>query len=52
VEDDRGVVGVETVGYTQDRTVVCTFRRRVLVPKRSYLGARGGDQPGRPTPVR
>jgi acyl dehydratase len=51
-KDDRGVVGVETVGYTQDGTVVCTFRRRVLMPKRSYLGARGGDQPGRPAPVR
>jgi len=26
------------------------FRRRVLVPKQSYLDARGGDQPGRPVP--
>ena len=31
---------------TQDGTVVCTFRRRVLVPKRNYLEARGGDHPG------
>jgi hypothetical protein len=29
---------------------VCTFRRRVLVPKQTYLDARGGDQPGRPEP--
>ena len=49
--DDRGVVSVETVGYTQEGTVVCVFRRTVLVPKRSYLDARG-DQPGRPTPRR
>jgi acyl dehydratase len=49
-KDDRGVVQVETIGYTQDGTVVCVFRRRVLVPKQSYLDARGGDQPGRPTP--
>jgi acyl dehydratase len=51
-KDDRGVVTVETIGYTQAGTVVCTFRRSVLVPKRSYLEARGGDQPGRPTPQR
>jgi acyl dehydratase len=49
-KDDRGVVSVQTLGYTQDGTVVCSFRRTVLVPKRSYLQARGGDQPGRPTP--
>ena len=28
-----------------------SFRRRVMVPKQSYLDARGGDQPGRPTPA-
>jgi acyl dehydratase len=50
-KDDRGIVTVETVGVNQDGTVVCTFRRRVLVPKQSYLDARGGDQPGRPEPV-
>jgi hypothetical protein len=27
---------------------VCVFRRKVMVPKQSYLDARGGDQPGRP----
>jgi acyl dehydratase len=50
--DDRGVVTVETTGYTQDGTVVCIFRRKVLVPKLTYLEARGGDQPGRPVPQR
>ncbi len=48
--DDRGVVHVETRGHTQQGTLVCVFRRTVLVPTRSYLDARGGDQPGRPTP--
>ena len=47
-KDDRGVVYVETRGYKQDGTVVCTFRRKVMVPKRSYGDARGGEQPGRP----
>jgi acyl dehydratase len=47
-KDDRGVVHVETKGYKQDGTVVCIFRRRVMVPKQSYLDARGGEQPGRP----
>jgi acyl dehydratase len=50
-QDDRGVVHVETRGYNQDGTLVCTFRRKVMVPKQSYLDARGGDQPGRPTPL-
>ena len=50
-KDDRGVVHVETIGYNQDGTVVCIFRRKVMVPKQSYLDARGGEQPGRPTPV-
>jgi acyl dehydratase len=49
-KDDRGVVYVETRGYKQDGTVVCTFRRKVMVPKRSYGDARGGEQPGRPVP--
>ncbi len=46
---DRGVVTVETVGYKQDGTIVCEFRRKVLVPKRL-----GGfeEQPGRPVPKR
>jgi len=49
-KDDRGVVQVETVGYNQDGKVVCIFRRKVLVPKQSYLDALGGEQPGRPVP--
>ena len=49
--DDRGVVHVETIGYKQDGTVVCVFRRKVLVPKSNYLADRGGEQPSRPTPV-
>jgi len=48
-KDDRGVVHVETRGYNQDGTMVCIFRRKVMVPKDSYLQARGGEQPGRPT---
>ncbi|HWB71468.1 MAG TPA: MaoC family dehydratase [Egibacteraceae bacterium] len=44
---DRGVVTVETIGYKQDGTVVCEFRRKVLVPKKSHAGA---DMPGRPAP--
>ena len=47
-KDDRGVVYVETKGYKQDGTLVCIFRRKVMVPKQSYLDARGGEQPGRP----
>ena len=39
---------VETRGSNQDGTLVCMFRRKVIVPKQSYLDARGGDQPGRP----
>ena len=49
-KDDRGVVHVETIGYNQDGKVVCIFRRKVMVPKSSYLEARGGEQPGRPVP--
>jgi len=50
-KDDRGVVYVETKGYKQDGTVVCLFKRKVMVPKNSYLEARGGEQPGRPVPA-
>ncbi len=50
-KDDRGVVHVETIGYNQDGRVVCVFRRTVMVPKQSYLAARGGEQPGRPVPT-
>jgi acyl dehydratase len=49
-KDDRGVVEVETRGYKQDGTVVCVFRRKVMVPKRAYGEIRGGEQPGRPEP--
>ena len=34
-KDDRGVVHVETIGYNQDGKVVCIFRRKVMVPKRT-----------------
>ena len=44
---DRGVVTVETMGYKQDGTVVCEFRRKVLVPKREHAA---NEQPGRPEP--
>ena len=49
-KEDRGVVHVETIGYNQDGTVVCVFRRKVMVPKQSYLDERGGEQPSRPVP--
>jgi acyl dehydratase len=49
-KDDRGVVYVETRGYNQDGTVVCIFRRKVMVPTRAYGDERGGEQPGRPVP--
>ena len=45
---DRGVVTVETIGYKQDGTIVCEFRRRVMVPKRGD----GPEHPGRPEPRR
>ena len=38
-KDDRGVVLVETKGYNQDGTLVCIFRRKVMVPKANYLDA-------------
>jgi acyl dehydratase len=44
---DRGVVTVETRGYKQDGTLVCVFRRRVMVPKRAHAGP---DLPSFPTP--
>lgn len=33
---DRGIVSVETIGYNQDGTIVCTFRRKVLVGKEEF----------------
>ena len=50
-KDDRGIVHVQTKGYKQDGTVVCVFRRKVMVPKLSYGESRGGEQPGRPVPT-
>jgi acyl dehydratase len=50
-KNDRGIVYVETRGHNQDGVLVCEYRRKVMVPKRSYGEARGGEQPGRPTPV-
>ncbi len=50
-KDDRGIVSVQTIGYNQDGTVVCTFRRKVMVPKRTYRDAHCGEQPGRPVPA-
>jgi len=47
-KDDRGIVEVETKGCNQDGTLVCVFRRKVMVPKRSYGQAAGGEHPGRP----
>jgi acyl dehydratase len=49
-KSDRGVVHVETIGYNQDGTIVCIFRRKVMVPTKEYSAA-GGEQPGRPEPV-
>ncbi|GGQ73609.1 MaoC family dehydratase [Kitasatospora griseola] len=48
---DRGIVYVETKGYKQDGTVVCIFRRKVMVPTETYVKERGGEQPGRPEPL-
>ena len=39
---DRGVVEVETRGYKQDGTLVCVFRRKVMVPTETYVKERGG----------
>src|SRR5204862_458478 len=47
---DRGVVEVETRGYKQDGTLVCVFRRKVMVPTDTYVKERGGEQPARPEP--
>jgi len=48
---DRGVVEVETRGYKQDGTMVCVFRRKVMIPTEEYVKERGGAQPGRPEPL-
>jgi acyl dehydratase len=46
-KNDRGIVHVETRGYNQDGTLVCVFRRKVLVPTQAYIAERG-EHPGRP----
>jgi acyl dehydratase len=48
---DRGVVAVETRGYNQDGTLVCVFRRKVMVPKKEYAaqGLAEGVDPERPS---
>lgn len=45
-KSDRGIVYVETKGYKQDGTLVCVFRRKVMVPTETYIKERGGEQPG------
>lgn len=45
-KQDRGVVYVETRGINQDGTVVCIFRRKVMVPKQEFTG----DLEPRPVP--
>lgn len=42
---DRGVVTVETIGVNQRGEVVCTFRRRVMIPTRAYEEAREAVHP-------
>lgn len=49
---DRGVVTVETIGYQQDGTIVCEFRRKVLVPKRNHADHDDEHAGQRPTPRR
>ena len=51
-KNDRGIVHVETKGYKQDGTLVCVFRRKVMVPTETYIKERGGEQPGRPRSLR
>jgi acyl dehydratase len=41
---DRGVVYVETRGLNQDGTVVCIFRRKVMVPKQPVDAAAGSAE--------
>jgi acyl dehydratase len=44
---DRGVVTVQTRGYKQDGTLICVFRRRVMVPKKEFAGP---EHPSFPVP--
>jgi acyl dehydratase len=50
-KSDRGIVEVETRGYNQDGTVVCVFRRKVMVPTQAYVKEHGGEHPARPEPA-
>jgi hypothetical protein len=50
-KSDRGIVEVETRGYNQDGTVVCVFRRKVMVPTQAYVKEHGGERPARPEPA-
>ncbi|MGD3109788.1 MaoC family dehydratase [Streptomyces sp. YGL11-2] len=43
---DRGVVHVETRGYRQDGTLVCVFRRKVMVPTAEHSNAHEGNSVG------
>src|ERR1041384_2786344 len=45
---DGVVVSVEPRGYKQDGTLVCVFRRRVMVPKKEFAGP---EQPSFPEPA-
>jgi acyl dehydratase len=51
-KNDRGVVQVETIGYNQDGTVVCIYRRKVMVPKQPVDADESTEQPRRPVPQR
>jgi acyl dehydratase len=44
---DRGVVTVETKGYKQDGTLVCVFKRHVMVPLQAFAGP---ERPSFPEP--
>ena len=46
---DRGIVKVRTIGYKQDGTLVMSYKRSVLVPKRGHGVERGLGQ-GRQQP--
>ncbi|MEU7230058.1 MaoC family dehydratase [Streptomyces chrestomyceticus] len=43
---DRGIVHVETRGYKQDGTLVCVFRRKMMVPTAGHSGTQEESRPG------
>ena len=47
-KDDRGIVQVETRGYNQDGTLVCVFRRKVMVPTRPISKSAAANSPAAP----